>query len=86
MLMENISSWFEVVMIVISAVLGLMSIAAALNGFFIRKIPVLFRLALTAGGLCMMIPGTVSDLIGFAVLAAVCVYQILMKKKEAKTA
>ena len=86
MLMENISSWFEVVMIVISAVLGLMSIAAALNGFFIRKIPVLFRLALTAGGLCMMIPGTFSDLIGFAVLAAVCVYQILMKKKEAKTA
>ena len=86
MLMENISSWFEVVMIVISAVLGLMSIAAALNGFFIRKIPVLLRLALTAGGLCMMIPGTFSDLIGFAVLAAVCVYQILMKKKEAKTA
>ena len=86
MLMENISSWVEVVMIVISAVLGLMSIAAALNGFFIRKIPVLFRLALTAGGLCMMIPGTFSDLIGFAVLAAVCVYQILMKKKEAKTA
>ena len=86
MLMENISSWVEVVMIVISAVLGLMSIAAALNGFFIRKIPVLLRLALTAGGLCMMIPGTFSDLIGFAVLAAVCVYQILMKKKEAKTA
>ena len=86
MLMEGITSWYEVVMIVISAILGLMSVAAALNGFFIRKIPVPFRLALAAGGLCMMIPGTVSDLIGFAVFAAVCAYQVLMKKKEAKTA
>ena len=86
MLMEGITSWYEVVMIVFSAILGLMSVAAALNGFFIRKIPVPFRLALAAGGLCMMIPGTISDLIGFAVFAAVCVYQVLMKKKEAKTA
>ena len=83
MLMENISAWYEVVLIVVSALLGLFSVAAALNGFFIRKIPLVFRLLLTAGGLCMMIPGALSDVIGFAVLAATFFYQIMMKKKEA---
>ena len=83
MLMENITGWYEVVMIVVSALLGLFSVAAALNGYFIRKIPIVFRLLLAAGGLCMMIPGALSDIIGFVILAATFAYQKLVRKKEA---
>ena len=42
-----------------------------------------FRVALVAGGLCMMIPGTVSDLIGFALLAGVVLWQKASAKKTA---
>lgn len=64
MLFDNVSSAFEVVQIVVSALIGLFGVAAALNGFVYKKIPMLFRLAMAAGGLCMMIPGTASDVVG----------------------
>ena len=75
MLFINVGSWLEVVQIILSALLGLFGIAAALNGNLYRHIPWLFRVALVAGGLCMMIPGTVSDLIGFLLVVGVVVWQ-----------
>ena len=82
MLLENLSGWYEVVLIVVSSLVGLFSIAAALNGHLIRNIPIPFRVLLAAGGLCMMIPGWPTDLIGFAVLVLILGYQWFMKKKE----
>jgi len=82
MLLDGVSTWYEVVLIVVSALLGLFSVAAALNGFLIKKIPVVFRILLLAGGLCMMIPGTLTDVIGFVVLAGVIVFQKLTLKKQ----
>ena len=73
----------EVIQIVISALLGLFGIAAALNGFLYRRINVLFRLALVAGGLGMMIPGTVSDLVGLAIVVAVVLFQRAGAKRDA---
>ncbi len=64
----------------ITALIGLFGIAAALNGFLFTKINPLFRLLLIAGGVCMMIPGALTDIIGLGVIAAVCVLQFLMKK------
>ena len=75
MLFENVSGPLAVVQIVISALLGLFGIAAALNGHLFRHIPWLFRAALVAGGLCMMVPGTVTDLIGFLLVVGVVVWQ-----------
>jgi len=73
----------EVVQIVLSALIGLFGIAAALNGFLYKKINLLFRLALVAGGLGMMIPGTVSDVVGLVVVALVVAYQYFSAKKLA---
>ena len=86
MLFENVSGPFAVVQIVISALLGLFGIAAALNGYLYKKIPMVLRLALVAGGLGMMIPGLTSDLIGLAVVAAVVVFQYISGKKQAASA
>ena len=63
--------WYDVLLISVTALLGLFGIAAALNGHLYRKIPMVLRLALVAGGLGMMIPGLTSDLIGLAVVAAI---------------
>ena len=56
------------------------------QGNLFRQIPWVFRVALVAGGLCMMIPGTVSDLIGFLLLAGVVVWQKAAAKKAAVAA
>ena len=81
MLMENITAWYDVVLIVVSALLGLFSIAAALNGHLFAKIPWYFRVLLLGGGICMMIPGILTDVIGLAVVAFVLVIQKLTAKK-----
>ena len=73
--------WYDVLLISVTALLGLFGIAAALNGHLFRKIPMVLRFALVAGGLGMMIPGLTSDLIGLAVVAAVVVFQYISGKK-----
>ena len=81
MLFVNDPSVFEVVQIVISALLGIFGVAAALNGYLFRPIPKWMRLALIAAGLAMMIPGSATDVVGFAALAAMVLYQRTMAKK-----
>lgn len=78
--------WYDVLLISVTALLGLFGIAAALNGHLYRKIPMVLRLALVAGGLGMMIPGLTSDLIGLAVVAAIVVFQYISGKKQAASA
>ena len=72
---------FDVIVIGITALLGLFSVATALNGHLYCKVPVVLRLVLIAGGLCMMIPGLLTDVIGLVVMAAVVVYQYTHGKK-----
>ncbi len=83
MLLVNVENPFQVVQIVLSSLVGLFGVAAALNGFLYRPINPLFRLALVAGGLSMMIPGTLTDVIGLAVVAAVVLLQRAAAKREA---
>ena len=83
MLLVNVENPFQVVQIVISSLVGLFGVAAALNGFLYRPINPLFRLALVAGGLSMMIPGTLTDVIGLAVVVAVVLLQRAAAKREA---
>ena len=86
MLFINVSSWLEVAQIILSALLGLFGIAAALNGHLFRHIPWIFRLALVAGGLCMMVPGTVTDLIGFLLVVGAAAWQKVASRKTAAAA
>ena len=81
LLFENISGWWEVTQICISALLGIFGIAAALNGHLYKKIPWYFRLLLVAGGLGMMIPGTLTDVVGLALVAVVVVIQYWSAKR-----
>ena len=59
----------SVIQICVTSLMGIHGIAAALNGFLFRPMNILFRVAMAAGGLCMMIPGTLTDLIGLVLVA-----------------
>ena len=82
MLFENVDGWWHVAQISVTAVMGLFGIAAALNGYLYRHIHWTLRLVLVAGGLCMMIPGTLTDVVGLVLVLAVIFYQRVSAKKE----
>ena len=46
----------------------------------------IFRLALVAGGLCMMVPGTVTDLIGFLLVVGAAAWQKAASRRTAAAA
>ena len=81
MLFEGEFTAFEMVSVVVTAFIGLFCISAALNGHLFKKVPMVLRLALIGGGLCAMIPGTVSDIVGIVILVAVVAFQRLTLKK-----
>ena len=83
MLLVNVSSPFQVVQIVLSALIGLFGVAAALNGFLYRKINPIFRLLLIAGGLGMMVPGTLTDVTGLVIVGGIVLYQRMSAKRLA---
>ena len=82
LLFENISGWWEVAQICVSALLGIFAIAASLNGFLYKKIHPVLRIVLAVGGLGMMIPGTLTDVVGLVLVAAVVAYQKISAKKH----
>ena len=81
LLFENISGWWEVAQICISALLGIFAIAASLNGFLYKKVHPVLRIVLAIGGLGMMIPGTLTDVVGLVLVLAVIFYQRVSAKK-----
>ncbi len=84
MLFEGVSGVWPVLQIAVTSIVGLFAIAAALNGFFWKKIPMVLRLVLVAGGLCMMVPEALTDVIGLVAVGAIVVYQKLTSKHAAK--
>ena len=84
MLFVNVTSVWEVIQIVLSALLGIFGVAAGLEGFVLRKMNWLFRLVCLVGGLGLMIPGALSDLVGLVLIGGVFVIQYLQNKKAAE--
>ena len=82
---ENVTVW-SVVSITVSPTLGMLAIAAGLMGHLIRDTKMIARIALVAGGLLMVIPGTVTDLAGLAILIVILLIQRAENKKEKKAA
>ena len=67
----------------ITSFAGMIAIASALEGYMLRNLNALERILLAAGGLAMLIPGAVTDLIGVGILAAMVVLQLPGRKKTA---
>ena len=83
MLFVNVTSVWAVIQIVLSALLGIFGVAAGLEGFMLRKMNWLFRLICIGGGLGLMIPGALSDLVGLVLIGSVFAIQYVQNKKEA---
>lgn len=76
----------EVVLICITSIVGIFAVSAALEGYLLHHLPVYQRLICLAGGLLLIYPGLVTDLIGVGLVAVVVVFQVLTTKKNAMAA
>ncbi len=76
--------WYEIVLLVITALCGIYIVSSGMEGYLLRTMPWWQRIIALAGGLCMIIPGIVTDAAGLAAIALVIVIQLITKKKEQK--
>ena len=75
----------QVVEIIITSLLGIFGLAAALNGYLFCRIPAPVRFLFAAGGIMMIDPNLMTDLVGLVILLiCVAVQRINMKKKAQK--
>ena len=86
MLFVGVNGWYDVLLIAFTALLGLFGVASALNGYLFRKIPMVLRLLLVAGGLGMMVPGLISDAVGLVAVGGVVLFQYFSNKKSTAAA
>ncbi len=73
----------DVVLIIVTSLVGLFGVAAGLEGYMFANMNPVQRLLSVVGGLCLIIPGTVTDIVGIALVGLSAVWQITAKKKAA---
>ena len=76
--------WYEIVLLVITALVGIFIVSAGMEGYLLRTMPWWQRIIALAGGLCMIIPGLVTDIAGVALIAIIIIFQLVANKKTAK--
>ncbi|RKQ35544.1 TRAP transporter permease [Oceanobacillus halophilus] len=74
----------EIVLIVLTSIIGVIGLAASLEGFFKAEVKVFMRLILGAGSLLLIIPETTTDIIGLLVVLVIFAMNYLKNKKDNK--
>ena len=74
--------WYDVVLLVITAICGIYIISAGMEGYMFKKMPVWERVMALAGGLLMIIPGWQTDIAGVALMVIIFALQFIGQKKE----
>jgi TRAP transporter 4TM/12TM fusion protein len=72
-----------IAIVAVTAVIGVVSLAAAVEGYLISEISLLNRGMLFAGALLLMIPGLPTDVVGFVIFGAIVFYKKTQKRKLA---
>ena len=77
------TSVFDVILICITSVIGIFGVSAALEGFFLHRMSWYERVISAIGGLCLIFPGLVTDIVGIALVGFVFVVQVITKRRTA---
>ena len=79
MLFIDTSVW-EVILIAVTSLVGMFGVSASLEGYLMRPIPWYLRIMSAAGGLLLIYPGLVTDLIGLGLVGIVVAFQFIQKR------
>ncbi len=72
----------DVLLICVTSFIGMVGLAGGLEGFIFRRMNMPIRLLIILGGLCLIIPGVVTDVVGVAIVGGIIALQIILNKKE----
>jgi len=73
----------QVVIIIVTSLVGLTGVAGGLEGYMVTNMNPIQRILAVVGGLCLIIPGTVTDLVGIVLVGISAALQMMKKKKAA---
>ncbi len=74
----------EVILICITSFVGIFAVSAALEGYFLHNMKWYERIVSVIGGLLLIYPGAITDIIGVALVGAVLVVQLITRKAQSK--
>ena len=77
---------FEVISIAITSLVGMFGLGMALEGYFHGNIPWYLRVIAAVGGLGLVYPGAVSDIIGIVLVGGIIARQYILEKRTPKAA
>ena len=75
------AQWYDVLQIGVTSVFGMLGIAAALEGYYTRHAHLLQRILFLAGGLLLIEPGLMTDILGIVIIIIPILWQDLENKK-----
>jgi TRAP transporter 4TM/12TM fusion protein len=70
----------QVIQIIITSCVGMFGLSAGIEGYMFKKVPTFERLMAIIGGLTLIYPGLITDIVGFVLIIAVVVLQIIGKR------
>jgi TRAP-type uncharacterized transport system fused permease subunit len=73
---------FDIILIVVSSLVGIFAVSASLEGYILEHMEWYERIIAVVGGLLLIYPGIVTDLIGLSLAAVVIVIQMIKRTKN----
>ena len=78
------TTWYAILQTLITSCAGMTAIGAAMIGFFVAPMNWIERILFIVGGLMLVHPGTVTDLIGIGLLSVCVAYQYRKKTSRGR--
>ena len=70
----------EVIVIIITSLIGIFGVSAGIRGFVMRHMNTIERILIIIGGLLLIYPGVITDVIGLVTISLLIMFQIKTKK------
>ena len=77
---------FKVIQIIVTSLIGIFGVAAAMNGYLFQRLSWPFRIVICVAGLMMMDPTLITDIVGIVLMAFVLTCQFLAARKASPQA
>lgn len=69
-------SAFEIINVIVSSVIGVLGLSAAVEGYLKNTIPIWQRIILAIGSIMLIIPEWITDIIGIAVVVVITLLNV----------
>ncbi len=73
---------FDIISIIITSFVGIYAVAAGMEGYMNVKLPWWQRILTLAGGFMLIVPETITDIIGISLVVVIIIIQVISERKS----